>query len=109
MVISKYGASGDYPPCTNLAYENSISDGADILDCPVQMSQDGIPFCLRSIDLIESTNVAQTIFSNRSKTIPIKSGSGIFAFDLAWEDIKNLTRKSNSPILFIRVIYIEDL
>ncbi|KAG4935408.1 hypothetical protein JHK85_050327 [Glycine max] len=97
LVISKYGASGDYPPCTNLAYENSISDGADILDCPVQMSQDGIPFCLRSIDLIESTNVAQTIFSNRSKTIPIKSGSGIFAFDLAWEDIKNLTPSMFHP------------
>ena len=46
---------------------------------------------------------------NSLQYIKIPKCYGIFAFDLAWEDIKNLTRKSNSPILFIRVIYIEDL
>jgi len=110
LVISKYGASGDYPPCTDLAYEKAISDGVDVLDCPVQMSKDGIPFCLSSIDLIESTNVAQSNFSKLGKIIPeIKSGNGIFTFDLAWDDIKTLTRKSNSPIFFIQVIYIKYL
>ncbi|WVZ19522.1 hypothetical protein V8G54_006844 [Vigna mungo] len=41
-----------YPPCTDLAYEKATSDGVDVLDCPVQMSKNGIPFCLNSIDLI---------------------------------------------------------
>ncbi|KAI5404780.1 hypothetical protein KIW84_051805 [Lathyrus oleraceus] len=62
LIISKFGASGDYPACTNLAYNNAISDGADVLDCPVQISKDGIPFCLSSIDLLDSTTVAQTSF-----------------------------------------------
>ncbi|WVY93146.1 hypothetical protein V8G54_032234 [Vigna mungo] len=52
LVISKYGASRDYPPCTDLAYEKAISDGVDVFDCPVQMSKDGISFYLSSIDLI---------------------------------------------------------
>ncbi|WVZ16756.1 hypothetical protein V8G54_009738 [Vigna mungo] len=38
------------------AYEKAISDGVDVLDCPVQMSKDGIPFCLNSIDLIRRSN-----------------------------------------------------
>ncbi|ESW18553.1 hypothetical protein PHAVU_006G050800 [Phaseolus vulgaris] len=98
LIISKYGASGDYPPCTDLSYGKAISDGVDVLDCPVQMSKDGIPFCLSSIDLIESTNVAQSSFSRLGKTIPeIKSGNGIFTFDLAWNDIKSLSPLMLNP------------
>ncbi|XP_027340009.1 glycerophosphodiester phosphodiesterase GDPDL3-like [Abrus precatorius] len=98
LVISKYGASGDYPHCTDLAYEKAISDGADVLDCPVQMSNDGIPFCLSTIDLIESTNAAQSRFSKLATQIPeIKSGSGIFTFNLKWDDIKSLTPSMLSP------------
>lgn len=94
LVISKYGASGDYPRCTNLAYSKAIIDGVNVLDCPVQMSKDGIPFCMSSINLIDSTNVAQTSFSNLTMNIPeIKSGTGIFTFSMAWDDIKGLTRK----------------
>ncbi|XP_027932858.1 glycerophosphodiester phosphodiesterase GDPDL3-like [Vigna unguiculata] len=92
LVISKYGASGDYPPCTDLAYEKAFSDGADVLDCPVQISKDGIPFCFSSIDLIPNTNVAQSRFNDLSKSIPeIQSGDGIFAFDLYWNNISSLT------------------
>ena len=100
LVISKYGASGDHLACTNLAYNKAISDGVDVLDCPVQMSKDGTPFFLNSIDLIESTTVAQSSFSKFSMTIPeIKSSSGIFAFNLTWNDINNLTRKSKSFVV----------
>ncbi|CAJ1963989.1 unnamed protein product [Sphenostylis stenocarpa] len=98
LVISKYGASGDYPPCTDLAYDKAVSDGVDVLDCPVQMSKDGIPFCLSSIDLLESTNVAQSSFNKLGKTIPeIKSDKGIFTFDLAWDDIKSLSPLMLNP------------
>ncbi|XP_004491451.1 glycerophosphodiester phosphodiesterase GDPDL4-like [Cicer arietinum] len=98
LIISKYGASGDYPACTDLAYKNAILDGADVLDCPVQISKDGIPFCLSSIDLFESTNVAQSSFSGYAMTIPeIKSSSGIFTFNLTWADIKGLTPSIINP------------
>ncbi|KAK4275373.1 hypothetical protein QN277_018466 [Acacia crassicarpa] len=91
LVISKYGASGDYPACTDLAYKKAISDGADVIDCPVQISKDGIPFCLSSIDLTESTTVAETSFSSRATSIPeIQSGTGIFAFSLTWNETKTL-------------------
>ncbi|KAJ1392516.1 PLC-like phosphodiesterase, TIM beta/alpha-barrel domain superfamily [Sesbania bispinosa] len=98
LVISKYGASGDYPACTNLAYNQAISDGVDVLDCPVQMSKDGTPFCLSSIDLLESTTIAQSSFSKSAISIPeLKNGSGIFTFNLSWNDIKGLTPSILNP------------
>ncbi|RDX63678.1 Glycerophosphodiester phosphodiesterase GDPDL3, partial [Mucuna pruriens] len=104
LIISKYGASGDYPACTDLAYNHAISDGVDVLDCPVQMSKDGIPFCLKSIDLIESTTVAQTSFSKLAITIPeLKSSSGIFAFNLTWKDIEGLTPSILNPYATYRL------
>lgn len=97
-VISKNGASGDYPGCTDLAYQNAILDGADVIDCPVQISKDGIPFCLGSINLYDSTTVAQSSYSNRSQIIPqIKAGNGIFTFSLAWSEIQTLTPVISNP------------
>lgn len=94
LVISKNGASGDYPGCTDLAYLKAIKDGADIIDCSLQMSSDGIPFCLSSIDLGESTNVVQSLFRNRSATVPeISPPAGIYTFSLAWSEIQTLRRK----------------
>nr|TKS06801.1 glycerophosphodiester phosphodiesterase GDPDL3-like [Populus alba] len=98
LVISKNGASGDYPGCTDLAYQKAILVGADVIDCPVQISKDGIPFCLGSINLYDSTTVAQSSYSNRSRIIPqIKAGNGIFTFSLAWSEIKNLTPVISNP------------
>lgn len=98
LVITKYGASGDYPACTDLAYNKAKSDGADVLDCPVQMSKDGTPFCLSSIDLSESTTVADTKFKTRASTIrEIKYHSGIYTFSLTWNEIKTLTPSILNP------------
>ncbi|KAK3427259.1 hypothetical protein EUGRSUZ_F03515 [Eucalyptus grandis] len=98
LVISFNGASGDYPGCTDLAYSKAIQDGADIIDCPVQMSKDGIPFCLSSANLIDSSNVATTKFRNLMTTAPeIQSGTGIFSFSLNWSDIQTLTPAIASP------------
>ncbi|KAF8017432.1 hypothetical protein BT93_H2568 [Corymbia citriodora subsp. variegata] len=98
LVISFNGASGDYPGCTDLAYSNAIQDGTDIIDCPVQMSKDGIPFCMSSINLIDNSNVATTPFRNLMATAPeIQSGTGIFSFSLIWSDIQNLTAAIASP------------
>ncbi|XP_022733433.1 glycerophosphodiester phosphodiesterase GDPDL3-like [Durio zibethinus] len=98
LVISKNGASGDFPGCTDLAYLKAIKDGVDVLDCPVQMTKDGTPICLGSINLIDSTTVAQSSFSNLTTTIPeITQGSGIFTFNMSWIDIRNLTPVISSP------------
>uniref|UniRef100_A0A5B6Z4K6 glycerophosphodiester phosphodiesterase n=1 Tax=Davidia involucrata TaxID=16924 RepID=A0A5B6Z4K6_DAVIN len=98
LVISYRGASGDYPGCTDLAYTRAISDGVDVLDCPVQMTKDGIPICLGSINLIDSTTVAQSIFSNFTMTIPeLKASNGIFTFSLTWSQIQSLTPAISNP------------
>ncbi|KAB2615556.1 glycerophosphoryl diester phosphodiesterase 2 [Pyrus ussuriensis x Pyrus communis] len=98
LVISKYGASGDFPSCTDLAYEKAIADGVDVLDCPVQISQDGIPFCASSINLIDITKVAQSPFNRLTTVVPeIKAGSGIYTFSLAWKDIEGLTPTISNP------------
>ncbi|OAY55187.1 glycerophosphodiester phosphodiesterase GDPDL3 [Manihot esculenta] len=98
LVISKNGASGDYPGCTDKAYQKAISDGADFIDCPVQMSKDGVPFCLGSINLIDSTTVVQSNYSNLVETIPeLNKGSGIFTFSLTWSQIQGLTSAIANP------------
>jgi glycerophosphoryl diester phosphodiesterase len=37
LIISHNGASGDYPDCTDLGYQKAVADGADIIDCTVQV------------------------------------------------------------------------
>lgn len=92
MIITKNGASGIYPGCTDLAYQQAMDDGADIIDCPVQMSKDGVAFCLDSADLMGDTT-AMTTFMSRSNTVPeIQPESGIFSFDLTWSEIQTLKR-----------------
>ena len=94
LVISKNGASGDYPGCTDMAYDKAIKDGADVIDCSVQMSSDGIPFCSRSIDLSNSTVISHTPYAQRSINVPeISSNGGIYTFSLTWAEIQSLTRK----------------
>lgn len=93
LVISHDGASGDYPGSSDLAYQKAIDDGVDIIDCTVQMSKDGIPFCSPKADL-GGTTTAATDFISRSSTVPeIKEKEGIYSFDLTWSEIQTLKRK----------------
>ncbi|CAK9186265.1 unnamed protein product [Ilex paraguariensis] len=78
LIISHNGASGDYPGCTDLAYQKAIDDGADIIDCSVQMSKDGFAFCLETADLTGKTTAATTLM-DRTATVPeIQPNWGIF-------------------------------
>ncbi|KAD3067185.1 hypothetical protein R6Q59_018720 [Mikania micrantha] len=97
LIISYEGASGDYPGCTDLAYQKAVADGADIIDCPVQITSDGIPICLGSINLLDRTNVAQSGFTNLTTPISeLQSTAGIFTFSLTWDQIQ----KSLKPQMF---------
>ncbi|CAH1451024.1 unnamed protein product [Lactuca virosa] len=96
LIISYEGASGEYPGCTDMAYKKAVSDGADIIDCPVQMTSDGIPICLGSINLLDRTSVANSPF-NKPLVIPQLSGAGIFTFQLKWEDIQTLQAVMFNP------------
>lgn len=92
LVISHDGASGDFPGCTDLAYEQAIRDGTDVIDCPVQISKDGIPFCSSSVNLLNNTKATQ--FRNLISVVPeIQPAPGLFSFSLNWADIQGLTRK----------------
>lgn len=103
MVVSHNGASGVYPGCTDLAYQQAVADGADIIDCPVQVTQDGVLICMSSINLMDDTTVTKSPFNIRSSSIPeIQKGLGIYTFNLTWDEIqKNLKRKFTSLIYFI--------
>ncbi|XP_047326202.1 glycerophosphodiester phosphodiesterase GDPDL7-like [Impatiens glandulifera] len=97
LIISHNGASGVYAPCTDLAYQQAITDGADIIDCSVQLSKDGVAFCLDSADLTGQTTALAT-FMQRSTTIPeIQKANGIFTFDLTWSEIQTLKPQLTSP------------
>ncbi|XP_051203314.1 glycerophosphodiester phosphodiesterase GDPDL3-like [Lolium perenne] len=100
LIISHNGASGDYPDCTDLAYQNAIKDGADMIDCTLQVTSDGVLICMSSINLLETTNVQRTSFSNLASVIPaMQPTTGVFTFNLTWENISNsaLTPKMSSP------------
>ena len=45
LVISKYGATGDFPGCMDLSYRKAIDDHVDVLDCLVLLAKDGTLFC----------------------------------------------------------------
>ncbi|EEE69509.1 hypothetical protein OsJ_28963 [Oryza sativa Japonica Group] len=95
LIISHNGGSGDYPGCTDLAYENAVRDGADVIDCSIQMTKDGIPICMSSIDLLATTDVQQSKFCSLLSVIPeIQSKKGIFTFNLTWDDINILRLNS---------------
>ncbi|CAL5186866.1 unnamed protein product [Lathyrus oleraceus] len=99
LIISNNGASGVYPGSTDLAYQQAIDDGADIIDCSVQMTKDGIPFCSNTADLMADTTAAMTKFMSRTSNIPeIQPNSGIFSFDLTWNEIQTLQPQISTPL-----------
>ncbi|KAF3331076.1 putative glycerophosphoryl diester phosphodiesterase 2 [Carex littledalei] len=100
LIISHNGASGDYPDCTDLGYQKAVDDGADVIDCTVQVvTKDGVLICMSSVDLIHSTNAAQSQFSSLSSTIPVlQTSAGIFTFNLTWNEIsQSLKPMISSP------------
>ncbi|XP_073004059.1 glycerophosphodiester phosphodiesterase GDPDL7-like [Typha latifolia] len=98
LIITHNGASGVFPGCTDLAYQQAVDDGADIIDCSVQMSKDSVAFCLDAPDLIGRTT-AVTSFMSESTTIPeIQQNNGIFSFDLTWSEIQSLNPELTSPL-----------
>ncbi|WVZ74804.1 hypothetical protein U9M48_022940 [Paspalum notatum var. saurae] len=99
LVFSHNGASGDYPDCTDQAYQKAVADGADVIDCPVQVTKDGIPICMSSIDLMDVTTVAKSQFASQATTInDLKPVPGVFTFNLTWDDIsKNLQPMISNP------------
>ncbi|KAF4347928.1 hypothetical protein F8388_016660 [Cannabis sativa] len=97
LIISNNGASGIYPGSSDLAYQRAVEDGADIIDCSVQLSQDGVAFCLPSADLAGDTT-AMLPFIDRKTVIPeIQPEEGVFSFDLTWNEIQTLQSQLVSP------------
>ncbi|XP_023518193.1 glycerophosphodiester phosphodiesterase GDPDL6-like isoform X1 [Cucurbita pepo subsp. pepo] len=99
LVISSNGASGDYPGSTDLAYEAAIEDGSDVIDCSVQISKDGVPFCMETSDLLPTTT-AITAFNDKTTAVPeLQQDPGIFSFDLTWPQILTLKPQITNPFL----------
>ncbi|GLJ48116.1 hypothetical protein SUGI_1015960 [Cryptomeria japonica] len=100
LIISNNGASGDFPGCTDLAYQAAIKDGADYIDCSVQMTNDGFAICRESPDLIASTNVLSdsSFYPSHLKEVSdIQKDKGIFTFNMMWKEIQALKPQIVSP------------
>jgi glycerophosphoryl diester phosphodiesterase len=98
LIITHDGASGVFPGSTDLAYQQAVKDGADIIDCWVRMSKDGVAFCLGSSDLNGSTTAATTFLGKMTNVDEIQNKSGIFSFDLSWNEIQTLKRAGGKNI-----------
>ncbi|RCV34072.1 hypothetical protein SETIT_7G133500v2 [Setaria italica] len=105
LIISHNGASGDYPGCTDLAYQKAVDDGADVIDCPVQVTKDGVLVCMSSVNLMDDTTVARSQFASQTAVIKeIQSARGVFTFNLTWDDIvKNLRPIISTPLSTYRM------
>ncbi|KAG8070080.1 hypothetical protein GUJ93_ZPchr0006g45104 [Zizania palustris] len=97
LIITHNGASGIFPGSTDLAYQQAVKDGADIIDCAVRMSKDGVAFCLGSVDLSSSTTAATSFMTKISTVSEIQNKSGIFSFDLTWSEIQTLKPDLQGP------------
>ncbi|KAL5987994.1 hypothetical protein ACLOJK_035757 [Asimina triloba] len=105
VIISRNGASGDYPGSTDMAYKKAVEDGADFIDCSVQITSDQVLVCLNSIDLIDGTDVIQSPFNSRLVKIPdLQPGAGIFTFNFTWEEIQTLKPKISDPYLDYKLV-----
>ncbi|CAN6268208.1 unnamed protein product [Urochloa humidicola] len=100
LIISHNGASGDYPGCTDLAYQKAVDDGADVIDCPIQVTKDGVLVCMSSVNLMDDTTVARSQFASQRAVIKdFQSAPGVFTFNLTWDDIvKNLRPIISTPL-----------
>jgi glycerophosphoryl diester phosphodiesterase len=101
LVISHNGDSGDFPGCTMLAYTGAINGGSDYIDCPIQITSDGVPICREDANLIKSTDILtnhalwQTYYTSYAG---FQNGSsGVFTFDVPWADISTLRARMYSP------------
>ena len=92
LIISHSGASGDYPGCTRLAYDGAVNGGANFIDCPIQMTQDGVPICRGSPNLLSNTDIAaNSDLSSRVSSIPqLKPPKGVYTFNLTMTEIQSL-------------------
>ena len=94
LIISHNGVSGDYPGCTDMAYKAAIRDRADYIDCSIQITKDGVPFCRESPNLLNGTSIVSNslFYPSRISMIPCveESDSGIFTFDLTWRESSKL-------------------
>uniref|UniRef100_A0ACD5TEF4 Uncharacterized protein n=1 Tax=Avena sativa TaxID=4498 RepID=A0ACD5TEF4_AVESA len=90
LIITHNGASGVFSGSTDLAYQQAVKDGADIIDCWVRMSKDGVTFCQGSLDLNGSTTAATSFGGKMTIVNEIQNKSGIFSFDLSWNEIQTL-------------------
>ena len=92
-VISHNGASGDFPGCTLSAYTAAVDEGADYIDCTVQITSDGVLICREDPDLVKSTNVFsnQVLYQTYVTTYSeLQAGQGVFTFDVSWANISTL-------------------
>ncbi|KAG6504472.1 hypothetical protein ZIOFF_036805 [Zingiber officinale] len=104
LIISHNGASGEYADCTDMAYQKAVDDGADVIDCSVQLTKDEVLVCMSNVDLLTITTVTSSPYSSQHSLIPeIKSSAGIFTFNLTWDEIKNNLKRE---LMFLYTLHI---
>ena len=92
LIISHSGANGDYPGCTRLAYDGAVKGGANFIDCPIQMTQDGVPICRGSPNLQTNTDITfnSDLNARTSSFSQLNPSTGVYTFNLTLAEIRTL-------------------
>ena len=69
-----------------------MKGGANFIDCPIQMTQDGVPICRGSPNLLSNTDIAaNSDLSTRVSSVPqLNPPKGIYTFNLTLAEIQSL-------------------
>ena len=94
MVIAHRGASFHLPEHTLAAYRTALSLGADWIEPDIVASQDGVLFCMHTVDLNVTTNVVEVFGSTREPWFsPTDNRAGYWTFNFTADEISQLTVK----------------
>lgn len=100
LVIAHRGASALRPEHTIAAYQKAIQDGADVIECDLVMTRDGVLVARHENDITQTTNVAELPqFADRKHTKVVDGDrrSGWFTEDFTLAELKTLRARERLP------------
>lgn len=110
LILGHRGASGSYPEHTSLGYEKGAQEGADVIECDVEVTKDLQLVCSHESWIREVCDVgSHPEFYDRRNTYTIDDDdpnfdwndkgeiTDYFTFDLTLQELQTLKRKQVQP------------
>jgi glycerophosphoryl diester phosphodiesterase len=99
LTIAHRGASYHLPEHSLEAYRLALELGADFIEPDLVVSSDGVLFAMHSVDLSETTDVAEKFSATRTPWFsPTANRTGYWSFNFTWAEIQTLRLRQRLPL-----------